>query len=322
MEGALYSESLKISLTILLIAVALKSSACDLCAVYSAMEAKDARPGWSAGVSEQFTRFATLQEGGERVGDPVGQRLDSSITQFVLGYQFNGRFGLQVNVPVIYRAFKRPEGFAVDRGTESGFGDVSLIGRVRLFDWEQEDTTLLVNALAGVKFPAGNSDRLKEELNEVEVPGAPESGVHGHDLALGSGSYDGIVGAAVFARWKRAFASASTQYAIRSEGDFDYRYANDLLWSGGPGALLVMSHRGTLSVQFNVSGEWKTKDTLAGSKAQDTGITAVYLGPVISVTWHDRLSAELDVDLPVIQDNTALQLVPDYRLRAGATWRF
>jgi hypothetical protein len=302
--------------------VATAAQACDLCAVYSALEAKEARPGWVAGVSEQYTRFATLQEDGERVGDPVGQRLDSSITQLAVGYQFNDRFGLQLNVPVIYRSFKRPEGFSVERGSESGLGDVLLSGHLRLLDRETEDSTMTMSVLAGVKFPTGDSDRLKEELHEVEVPGAPESGVHGHDLALGSGSYDGIVGAAGFGRWKRLFVTASTQYAIRSEGDFGYRYANDLTWNGGPGVFVWMRHDRTLAVQCNVSGEWKPKDTFRGSKADDTALTAVYVGPEISVTWREHLSAELGLDFPVIEDNSALQLVPDYRVRAAATWRF
>ena len=37
------------------------------------------------------------------------------------------RFALQVNVPLIYRSFQRPEGFAIDRGTVSGLGDASLL---------------------------------------------------------------------------------------------------------------------------------------------------------------------------------------------------
>ena len=51
-------------------------------------------------------------------------------------------------------------------------------------------------------------------------------------------------------------------------------------------------------------------------------ITAVYFGPEINYTWSDKLSAELGVDLPVSTTNTALQLVPDWRVRAAVTWHF
>ena len=62
--------------------------------------------------------------------------------------------------------------------------------------------------------------RLAEELNEIPedklIP--PASGIHGHDLTLGSGSFDGIIGTGIFARWRQGFLTANVQYAIRSKG--------------------------------------------------------------------------------------------------------
>ncbi len=298
-------------------------SACDLCAVYSATEARgEIGQGWCAGVAEQFTHFGTLQEDGREVPNDVGQRLDSSITQLFAGYNFNGRVGVQLNVPLISRTFRRPEGFAIDTGTESGLGDVLLLGHFMPFRYEAMDWTFSWNLLGGVKFPTGDSGRIAEELNEVEVPGAPESGIHGHDLTLGSGSVDGLVGTSVYARWKRLFIGASVQYAIRSEGDYNYQFANDLSWSGGPGVLLALKDDYTISLQANCTGEAKGKDSLAGNTAADTGITSVFLGPELVATWKDKLSAEVGLDLPVSINNTALQLVPDYRVRAALIWHF
>jgi hypothetical protein len=42
--------------------------------------------------------------------------------------------------------------------------------------------------LGGAKFPSVDSSRLKEEFHEIEIEGTPESGIHGHDLTLGTGS--------------------------------------------------------------------------------------------------------------------------------------
>src|SRR5262249_4811502 len=122
--------------------------------------------------------------------------------------------------------------------------------------------------------------------------------------------------------WKRLFLSASGQYAIRTEGDFDYQFANDLTWNGGPGALLIMNDDFTLSLQANISGEFKKRDTFQGEPAEDTGITAVYVGPEFSCSWGEKLSAEVGVDIPVSIDNTALQAVPDYRVHAALQWHF
>jgi hypothetical protein len=298
-------------------------AACDFCAVYSATKAHgETGPGLYAGVAEQFTHFGTLQDEGAQVANPTGQYLDSSITLVFAGYKFNNRWGVQFNAPLIYRSFRRPEGSTIDQGTESGLGDVSIIGTYLVYRRLTEDTTALWDILGGVKFPTGNTDRLKEEFNEVEVPGAPVSGIHGHDLTLGSGSYDGLLGTSIYARRGRLFLGASVQYSIRSEGDFGYAFANDLIWSGGPGVLLLLNEAFTLSLQANISGETKGRDTFQGQRAEDTGMTAVYAGPAILFTWGERLSAEAGVDLPASIENTSLQAVPDYRVRAAMSWRF
>jgi hypothetical protein len=164
---------------------------------------------------------------------------------------------------------------------------------------------------------------LREELNEeVPAPGQIESAVHGHDLTLGSGSYDGFVGTEIYTRLRRWFFAAGTQYAIRSTGDFDYRFANDLTWSGGPGYYLVFGEDLTVALQLDVSGESKGKDDFRGEKAEDTGLTAVFLGPRLSVSWKGKLSAEVSGALPVVIQNSALQAVADYRVQAGLVWRF
>jgi hypothetical protein len=77
-----------------------------------------------------------------------------------------------------------------------------------------------------------------------------------------------------------------------------------------------------LSLQAVVSGEYKGKDTFQGESADDTGVTAVYLGPQLNFTWGGSLAAYLGADLPVSIDNTSLQTVPDYRIRGGLTWHF
>jgi hypothetical protein len=309
---------------LLLLAVSAPSYACDLCAIYRSLEAKTAGAGFNIGVFEQFTHFGTMQQDGHKVDNTFGQTLDSSITQFIVGYQVNDRFGIQLNTPYINRSFKRPTTTgAVDRATESGLGDLSLIGHYRVYQHNTEATIFVWDVLGGVKFPTGSSDRIKEELVESEPdPGVPASGIHGHDLALGSGSYDGIVGTSLFASWEKLFVSGALQYNIRSRGDFDYRYANDLAWHVKPGGYLWLTHSNALGLQLVLSGEIKGKDDLAGVTAEDTGMTSVFAGPELSYTWKEKLSAEVGAEFPLVNDNTALQLVPDYRIKAAVTWRF
>ncbi len=123
-------------------------------------------------------------------------------------------------------------------------------------------------------------------------------------------------------RWQRFFALAQLQYAIRSEGDFEYRYANDLSWSCGLGGSLWRGKRGTLGMQVNVSGEHKGEDTHEGEVEDGTAFDRVFVGPQVTFTWRKHLHAEIGADFPVLLDNSGLQSVPDYRVRAAAVWRF
>jgi len=287
-------------------------AACDLCSVYAATEAQGGSgQGFFGGVAEQFTHFGTLQEDGHEIPGE-GQYIDSSVSQVFGGYNFNNQLGVELSLPVIYRAF----GSDTMRGTESGIGDLSLVGTFIPYQKLSEHFNFSWTVLGGVKFPTGDSSRLNTPDSEL-----PE-GIGGHDLALGSGSYDGIIGSSVFTRWKRLFGTASLQYAIRSEGDFQHQYANDLTWFGGPGAYLALTHDYTLSLQAIVSGETKGYDTFAGVPDPDSAETLVYVGPQLNFTWRSNVSALLGLDLAVSRDNSGVQVMPDYRVHAAVTFRF
>ncbi len=314
-------------LSLFVCGTAVSALGCDLCAVYSANQAHGERGrGFFVGAADQFTHFATTQFDGNEVPNTADQELNSGVTQFLVGYNFNDRFGVQLNTPIISRSFRRAEGFDIDEGTESGLGDISLLGTWRVLRFEEKKSTFAWSILGGVKLPTGSSDRLFEEVLELSEPpppaGAPDSAVHGHDLALGSGSVDGIVGTSIYGRYQRVFLTANVQYAIRTEGDFAYEYANDIVWNGGPGVFLVLNESYTIAGQLVVSGEHKGTDTFRGMSADDTGITAVYVGPQVNFTWSDKLGAEVGFDIPVHMQNTDFQIVPDYRVRGALTWHF
>ncbi len=308
------------------------ATACDVCAVYTATEIREGRTGPMVGVAEQFSHFGTLQRGGDEVANPFGEKIDSSITQILAGYAPIPNLLLQANLPVIHRSFRRVEEGVAQTGSEHGIGDLSLLGQYALWTRQTEETIVRFTLIGGIKLPTGDSDRLREELEHGhgDEEGAghdheaeePESGVHGHDLALGSGSIDGIVGARLFASRGRAFVTGGVQYAIRSEGDFDYRYADDLTWTGGPGYFLFLEHDHSLGLQAVLSGETKGKDELDGERLDDTAITALYVGPGVLFTHGSSFAVDVAGDLPVIQRNTALQIVPDYRIRGGVSFRF
>jgi hypothetical protein len=287
------------------------------------------------------------------VPNPDRERLDSSITQVLLGYTFGPRVGVQLNLPLVTRQFRRREATGVVEGDETGVGDLTLLAHLLVASTVTERSVFRFSVLGGLELPSGSTDRLAEELEEGHAhatfqgggarataralgqhggdepddsggsaEGHQGSGIHGHDLALGSGSVDGIFGGQLFWSWRRLFVTTGAQYALRTEGDFRYRYADEISWSGGPGVFALLEHDHTLGIQAVVSGETKGKDSLRGVPADDTGVTAVYAGPGVHFTWGSSLAADVAADLPVVQHNTALQIVPDFRIRGGVTWRF
>jgi hypothetical protein len=183
------------------------------------------------------------------------------------------------------------------------------------------DFTFSAVLLTGLKFPTGDSSRIEEEFHEVEVPGAPPSGIHGHDLTLGTGSYDGIFGGQTSIRYRNFFAEANLQFTLRGDGAHQYHFANELSWSGGPGYYFLRNHSTIVGLEFAVSGEHKDTDRFRGRVADDTGITSVFIGPRL-IASRGRWSAEMDLEMPVLMENTAFQVVPDYRIRGGISVHF
>lgn len=325
--------------------------ACDVCAIYTATEMREGRTGFRIGIGEQFTRFERVQDDGREIDDH-GEHLNSSITQLFLGYDFIPRFGVQLNVPIIDRRFRRLEDGQLKNGTERGLGDLSLLAVARPYSHVTEDVVFRTTLFAGLELPSGSTDRIREETEEgyhgkEEEPDgghddhdhvehargsirqphgseehAAESGIHGHDLALGSGSVDGSVGAGAFASWKQLFGSASLQYAVRGKGSFDYRYANELNWLAAAGAYVLLQPEYSLALQAVASGAYKGNDELDGRSLGDTRIAFVFLGPGLTFTWKTTLGADLTADLPVSRSNTGTQIVPSYRIRGGLTWHF
>jgi hypothetical protein len=180
---------MRISLPLLLIVAGTGAPACDLCAVYRAADARgESGEGWVVTVAEQYIPYRTSQVDGEVVHPANPDFVDSSITHFVLGYNVSSRFGLSLNVPLTHLQFKRtdlsysltaPPVIFTEQGTETGLGDVSLIGRVAIIRKLAMDYGLVVNVLAGVKFPTGNDQRLDDEIEQTEIynallpPGTP-----------------------------------------------------------------------------------------------------------------------------------------------------
>ena len=154
-------------------------SACELCAIYSATGTGQSSSGFLFTLSEQYISAHTLQGEGEpftAIPFLSSAYLDSSFTHLVPGYNFSSRFGVSLNAPIIYRDFRRTEFLTTANGTvmvdESGsvfgLGDLALVGRWTLLQKNTMKRSAIINLLAGVKFPTGDTSRLDDEVNSAK----------------------------------------------------------------------------------------------------------------------------------------------------------
>jgi hypothetical protein len=329
----------------LILAAALPTAACDLCAIYSADNAREQRDsGFFVTLSEAFISYHTVQLNGEEIDGPNMDFRDSSITHIVPGYNITRRLGVSLNIPLVVNHFKRtevrysltePAFIRTEHDTEFGLGDLSLVGRFTLFEKHKMKYSVALTALAGVKFPTGDTDRIADEVEQTRIydalspPGVPHdplghsiSGVHQHDLSPGSGSYDGIFGLTMSSRWQRWFCNAQFQYYLRTEGESDYERGDEFMASGGPGFYLWSGQSATLNLQANAGYDTMNRDVIAGRTSNNTGMTAWYMGPQLGGTIGDNFSAVIGVDIPLRITSNGLQNVPDYRIHASFVWKF
>jgi hypothetical protein len=311
--------------------------ACELCAIYNAdTAASGSGKGFSFAVSEEYIPFGTVQLNGRQLPPSVLDQtfVNTSMTHFVPTWSFSKMFGVSLSFPVVHKEFKFLQltgtGVQTESGQATGLGDISLIGRCRVFQASRGMAAISINLLAGVKFPTGDAERLSQEVTLTRELDAiygvghqhSVSGVHLSDLALGSGSYDGVFGLTVNSHWQRFFCNAQFQYYLRTPGEAGYQFGNEWMISGGPGVYLFLHEALTLSLQTLATYDSSDPDILLARQNRNTGMTAVYLGPQLYLTLGERFTANAGVDLPISIGNNGLQNVPDYRFHAGVSFRF
>lgn len=330
---------------LVLVAVAAPVRSCELCAVYNATSASgQSQAGWLLSLSEQFIPYRTLQFDGREVSQSNPDYLDSSLTHIVPTYNFSARFGLSANLPVVYRSFKRtelrysttgPARLRTERADLLDIGDLSLIARWTAWEKSGDGCGFLLNLLGGIKLPTGDTDRIRDEVDQTRIyesllpPNTPHdplghsvSGIHQHDLSPGSGSVDGVFGIVLNSRWRRLFFNTQLQYYLRTKGTATYEMGDELMISGGPGGYILLEDDYTVSLQTLAVYDTLARSTVLGRKTDYTGNTAWYLGPLVNVTVGERVSANAGIDIPLSITNNKFQNVPDFRIHGGISYRF
>lgn len=226
------------------------------------------------------------------------------------------------------------------RGNSAGFGDVTMLGQYRFHNNAQTGTSAAV--LFGFKAPTGSTSQRDAFGRLFEAEFQP-----------GSGSWDGLIGAAFTKRTGRWSFDVSGLYYLISTGTQNTNLGDRFLFGTAVSYRLVgpvgsakevelhdycmqprnqlqehclyhanhdhsdmMKTPYTLDLVLELNGEWHDKQRIAGVFDPNSGGTTVYLSPGLRVGF-DRFSSFVSFGVPVINQHNGVQSKPDYRILTG-----
>ena len=228
-----------------------------------------------------------------------------------------------------------------DRGTTSGFGDVTVLGQYRFLNNQVSGTQAAV--LFGVKAPTGATN-LVDPFGEIFEA----------EFQPGSGSWDGLFGAAFSQRLTPALSFHANVLAIATgTGTQETNLGNRFLYNGALAYRLfgetagephshspqnAFAHAGhdhprmatkapmvaaphghtALDALFEINGEWHDKQRTLGVTDPNSGGTTIFVSPGLRLTVENWSSYVL-VGIPVVNDYNGIQATPTWRVLAGVS---
>jgi Putative MetA-pathway of phenol degradation len=226
------------------------------------------------------------------------------------------------------------------RGNSAGFGDVTMLGQYRFHSNAQTGTSAAV--LFGFKAPTGSTSQ-RDAFGQLFQA----------EFQPGSGSWDGLIGAALTKRTGRWSFDVSGLYYLITNGTQNTNLGDRFLFGTAVSYRLVgptgsakeielheycMQPRNqlqehclyhanhdhsdmkktpyTLDLVLELNGEWHDKQRIAGIADPNSGGTTVYLSPGVRVGF-DRFSGFVSVGVPVINQHNGVQSKPDFRVLTG-----
>lgn len=223
------------------------------------------------------------------------------------------------------------------RGGVYGFGDLSVLGTYRFFNDHASGLDATVSF--GVKAPTGRTNRVDQMGVLFETEHQP-----------GSGSWDGLFGAALSKQLGLWTLGANALYARTGAGSQDTRLGDHVsygvsaayrIWAQGGGhddAMHVgapfdgmMRHGGidhaaaipstTIDVSLGLNGQWSAAQVIAGDADGNTGGNIVYLTPGVRMTV-EKWSSFVSMGVPIVRQLNGIQSEPRLQVSSGVSVRF
>lgn len=305
---------------------------CDYCSNHRSAKLNNESRNSAITLHEQFTKFNFIGTKDEEHSEDT-KAFNSTVLSAV--HDITKDLGFQLNIPFNTRNYRIKDHERFYSENDSGVGDISLGINYSPFNLRTKKLLASMTVYAGLKLPTGetgsissednNSDHEHSDFDEHKFAshGAPiASATGGRILSIGTGSVDYLLGASFAFKSENLLWLNSLQYTLRTEGDFDYQFANDFVWSTGPGMFIYEKERSRLAIRVVLSGEHKGNDRKANVEIIDSSASNIYLGPEVTATLNNNWSTMFACDVPTYRDRTETTLIPDWRLKASLAYYF
>ena len=236
---------------------------------------------------------------------PERRELSVLVAPTVVAYGIDSRVALFAIQPFLSKQLEATTPMGRVTRAVTGFGDLTVLGRVTALAVDRRGETIRVAPFAGVELPTGRDDEA-DGLGRLPAP-----------LQLGSGSWDPLVGAVFTWQTLRFELDASASYQRRNEGNgfeagdegraetsFQYRLVpRGALGSGVPSYLYAV---------LETNAVWRGRDRVSGAQNPDSGGFTWYVAP--GLQWVTlRTVLEAAVQIPLVERPNGAGLREDFR---------
>lgn len=244
--------------------------------------------------------------------DPTNKdrdRKDLNIPTTII-YGITAKAALFVTMPYVIKELKSTENGSRRKRSDSGLGDITLLGKYRIYTKDYPGKTSRLSILGGIELPTGQDD---EDDSFGRLP---------QSLQWGSGSFDPIVGAAYTWQTLGYEVDIDFLYKFNTEGANDFEFGDLLKYNVAyqhrvwPFELPEEGLYSQLNLVLELNGQYQAKNKKNDVKIADSGGHTIFISPGIQFVT-ERFIIESSIQLPVIQDLNGNQLETDYIMTAG-----
>jgi len=191
--------------------------------------------------------------------------------------------------------------------SNSGIGDIKLIGRYRILS--QKDSPISLAVGLGISLPTGNSN---DKYRGKTLPGF---------LQIGSGSFDPIFEIGAHKIMDRHWISSHLMYVMTTKGklgDRDFERPDVFKYNVAYG--FAFSKKFDVGIELN--GIIKTRAELDGVIKDNTGGHSVFLTPGIHFKFARGMHFDICTPIAVYHNLNGPQLAEEYQIAAKLAFKF